>query len=295
MEGSAKMSDHAETFEAHRARLFSIAYRMLGSVMEAEDVVQEAYLRFVATPVEEVRSPRAFLTTVTTRLCLDQLKSARAQREHYIGPWLPEPLLTAEAPAEVVDKHELISLAFLVLLESLAPLERAVFLLREVFEYDYAEIAGIVDKSEANCRQLYHRAKGYLTERRPRFTASREAQAQLLTRFIQAVGEGDVEALTTMLAEEVTVRSDGGGKARAATRPVTGRERAAKLLAGFGRFRTAQTWVELAEVNGDLAILLWEGETLIGVMSVVSDGEQIFEVQNIVNPDKLRHLAANKQ
>lgn len=285
------MTTHAETFEHHRPRLFSIAYRMLGSVMEAEDVVQESYLRFIATPMEVIESPEAFLTTVTTRLCLDQLKSARVQREQYVGPWLPEPLLTEETPAEVVDKHEMISMAFLVLLESLAPVERAVFLLREVFDYDYGEIAQIVDKSEANCRQLYHRAKQYLTERRPRFTPSRERQQQLLTRFIQAVGAGDLDELTNLLADEITVWSDGGGKARAATRPVAGRERASKLLIGLNRFRTAQTRVEFAEVNGALAVLLLEGQQLIGVMNVVSDGERIYEIRNILNPDKLQHLA----
>jgi RNA polymerase sigma-70 factor (ECF subfamily) len=287
------MTNHAETFETHRPRLFSIAYRMLGSAMEAEDVVQESYLRFMATPIGEVKSPKAFLTTVTTRLCLDQLKSARVQREHYVGPWLPEPLLTEESPAEVVDRHEMISLAFLVLLESLTPVERAIFLLREVFDYDYNEIAQIVDKSEANCRQLYHRAKQYLTERRPRFTPSREAQEQLLTRFLQAVAGGQVDELTDLLADEVTVWSDGGGKARAATRPVSGRERVAKLLLGFNRFRTEHSRAEFAEVNGSLAILLWEGETLINVMNFASDGERIYEIHNVVNPDKLQHLRSH--
>jgi RNA polymerase sigma-70 factor (ECF subfamily) len=284
------MTTHAETFEAYRPRLFAIAYRMLGSVMEAEDVVQESYLRFMATPLGEVKSAKAFLTTVTTRLCLDQLKSARAQREHYVGPWLPEPLLTEESPAEVVERHELISLAFLVLLESLTPVERAIFLLREVFDYEYAEIAQIVDKSEANCRQLYHRAKQYLTERRPRFTPSRAAQEQLLTRFLQAVTGNQVGALTELLADEVTVWSDGGGKTRAATRPVVGSERVAKLLLGFNRFRTDQSRAEFAEVNGSLAILLWEGETLVNVMNFTSDGERIYEIYNVVNPDKLQHV-----
>lgn len=285
------MTTHAITFERYRPLLFSIAYRMLGSVMEAEDVVQESYLRFIATPLEEVISAKAFLTTVTTRLCLDQLKSARVQREQYFGPWLPEPLLTEEAPAELVDKHELISMAFLVLLESLSPVERAIFLLREVFDYDYAEIATMVDKSEANCRQLYHRAKQYVTERRPRFRPSREAQQQLLSRFINAVGEGDLEGLTTMLADDVTLWSDGGGKARAATRPVAGQQNVARLLAGLKRFQTPDMRVEFAEINGALAILVWAGETLQLVMNFVTDGERIFEIRNVLNPDKLRHLS----
>ncbi|HXV97187.1 MAG TPA: sigma-70 family RNA polymerase sigma factor, partial [Anaerolineae bacterium] len=148
----------SEIFESHRPLLFSIAYRMLGSVMEAEDIVQDAYLRYEATPADSIQSPKAFLSTITTRLCLDHLKSARAQRESYFGPWLPEPLLTTDSTTSLVNKHEMISMAFLVLLENLSPLERAVFLLREVFDYGYAEIAQIVEKSEANCRQYYHRA-----------------------------------------------------------------------------------------------------------------------------------------
>lgn len=284
------MTTHAELFEAQRPRLFSIAYRMLGSVMEAEDVVQESYLRFMATPVAQIQSISAFLTTVTTRLCLDQLKSARVQREHYIGPWLPEPLLTEEAPAEVVEKQEMISLAFLVLLESLAPLERAVFLLREVFDYDYAAIAQIMGKSEANCRQLYHRAKSFLTERRPRFTPSRTAQQALLTRFLQAVENGDLADLTHLLAAEVTLHSDGGGKATSARHPVVGVDKVIRLLFGLQRFRTEQTRVELAEVNGALAILILEGAVIRVVMTVETDGKRIYAIRSVLNPDKLRHL-----
>jgi len=284
------MTTHSDAFETYRPLLFSIAYRMLGSVMEAEDVVQEAYLRFLTTPVPEIRSAKALLTTIVTRLSLDQLKAARTKREEYVGPWLPEPLATGEGPDEVVDKHEMISLAFLVLLENLAPVERAVFLLREVFDYDYAEIAQIVDKSEANCRQLYHRAKGYLTARRPRFQASRRAQQQLLGRFVQAVGAGELADLTALLAEEVTLWSDGGGKAHAARRPIAGRDAVARFLAGLKRFRTAQTRSEVADINGAPALLIFEGDLLMVVMTFVNDGERIYELRNVLNPDKLRHL-----
>jgi RNA polymerase sigma-70 factor (ECF subfamily) len=284
------MSIHTDSFEPYRPLLFSIAYRMLGSVMEAEDIVQEAYLRFLATPVDEIRSAKAYLTTITTRLCLDQLKAARSKREAYIGPWLPEPLATEESPAEVVDKHEMISMAFLVLLENLAPVERAVFLLREVFDYDYAEIAPIVGKSESNCRQLYHRAKQYLTARRPRFQVTHSAQEQLLQRFVHAVGAGKLEELTTLLADDVMLWSDGGGKATAARRPIAGRDAVAKFLVGLNRMRTAQTRSTIADINGAPAILIYEGELLIVVMTFVNDGEKIYELHNVLNPDKLGHL-----
>ena len=284
------MKTPVETFEAHRPLLFSIAYRMLGSVMEAEDVVQETYLRYSATPFASIKSPRAFLSTVTTRLCLDQLKSARVKRETYVGPWLPEPLLTAEAPAEIVAKQEMISMAFLVLLESLAPVERAVFLLREVFDYDYAEIAGIVEKSEASCRQSYHRAKQRITERRPRFAPSRAAQEKLLTQFLQAISTGDMASLTSLLTEEATLWADGGGKAHAAKRPIVGRDAVARFMIVLHRLFTSSMRVEFAEVNGGLAILVWDQDRILSVMNFAFDGEQIHAIRNVVNPDKLQHV-----
>src|SRR5438270_8947714 len=185
-----------ESFETYRSYLFAIAYRMLGSAMDAEDMVQETYLRYQTTPPETIISPKAFLTTIITRLCMDQLHLARRQRELYVGPWLPEPISTVEAPEiasveERVDKEESISLAFLVLLEQLQPMERAVFLLREVFEYDYAEIATFLGKSEAACRQAFSRAKKHLSEHRPRFPASPDTQRQLLASFLQAVDAGE--------------------------------------------------------------------------------------------------------
>ena len=284
------MNTHSDAFATYRPLLFSIAYRMLGSVMEAEDVVQEAYLRFLTTPIGEIRSAKALLTTIVTRLSLDQLKAARTKREEYIGPWLPEPLATDESPAEVADKHEMISMAFMVLLENLAPAERAVFLLREVFDYDYTEIAQVVGKSESNCRQLYHRAKQYLTARRPRFQATHSAQQQLLQRFVHAVGAGELEELTTLLADDVMLWSDGGGKATAARRPIAGRDAVAKFLVGLNRMRTAETHSTIAEINGAPAILIYEGDLLIVVMTFVNDGEKIYELRNVLNPDKLSHL-----
>src|SRR5690242_3741991 len=202
-----------ESFETYRSYLFAIAYRMLGSAMNAEDMVQETYLRYQTTPPETILSPKAFLITIITRLCMDQLHLVRRQRELYVGPWLPEPISTTEAPElasveERVDKEESISLAFLVLLEQLQPMERAVFLLREVFEYDYAEIATFLSKSEAACRQAFSRAKKHLSEHRPRFPASLDTQRQLLTSFQQAVNAGEMTTLMNLLAEDVTFWAD---------------------------------------------------------------------------------------
>ena len=219
-----------ESFESYRPYLFSIAYRMLGSAMDAEDLVQETYLRSQSTPPETIRSLKAFLTTILTRLCMDQLQLARRKREVYVGPWLPEPILTtmtAETldPAERVEMNESISLAFLVLLEQLQPFERAVFLLREAFEYEFAEIATMLDQNEATCRRSFSRAKLHLRARRPRFPASRQIHRQLLDGYVQAVQGGDMTTLTNLLSEEVTLWADGGGKIKQAPlRPIIGRD-----------------------------------------------------------------------
>src|SRR6266705_5430076 len=198
-----------ESFESYRPYLFSIAYRMLGSAMDAEDMVQETYLRYQTTPAEPIRSLKAYLTTIIIRLCMDQLHLARRQREVYVGPWLPEPILTAttpasEDPAERIDREESISLAFLALLEQLQPFERAVFLLREVFAYEFAEIAMMLDKSEAPCRRSFSRAKRHLSEHRPRFPTSAQTHRQLLSGYFQAVQTGEMTPLMNLLAEEVT-------------------------------------------------------------------------------------------
>jgi len=279
-----------ETFEQYRPLLFSIAYRMLGSVMEAEDIVQESYLRYEAVPDETIQSPKALLSTITTRLCLDQLKSARSQRESYYGPWLPEPLLTGEMVEPFTQKQEMISMAFMVLLENLSPLERAVFLLREVFDYSYAEIAGMVEKSEANSRQLYHRAKQVLAERRSRFKPIPAEQRQLVSSFTQAFQAGDLESLTHLLTEDVTLTSDGGGKVHAAARPLVGRDHVLRLLVGAARKAPPDIRTEIAEVNGGLAILVWQAEQLIAVVSPAGDGRRIGELRFVWNPDKLQHF-----
>jgi RNA polymerase sigma-70 factor (ECF subfamily) len=224
-----------EVFDRNRPLLFSIAYRMTGSVMEAEDTVQEAFLRWQRTSEDEVRSPSAHLSKAVTRLCIDGLRSAMVRREQYVGPWLPEPVLGEQAQ-EIGGRAELedtLSMAFLELLESLSPVERAVFLLREVFDYEYAEIASLVGKSEANCRQISRRARQSVAARRPRFESSPEQEERLIDGFLQASLSGDMEALLELLSEDVTLYSDGGGKTRAALKPIYGADYVARFLAGY--------------------------------------------------------------
>lgn len=284
-----------EQFETYRPLLFSIAYRMLGSVMEAEDMVQEAWLRYRTTPLESIRSPKAFLSTVITRLCLNQLDTARVKREAYIGPWLPEPLLTAEdqspSPADEVEMRESISVAFLVLLETLTPVERAVFLLRQVFEYEYAEIAAMVGKDEAACRQLFSRAKKHIAEHRPRFKPTPEQHRQVLDRFVSAVTDGDVDGLNRMLADDVTMWADGGGKIKgAATRPLHGREAVATFLMASTRLAVEGYRAELAELNGEPSVILRSGDKAFLVVFIGLEQEQVREIRVIGNPDKLQRL-----
>jgi RNA polymerase sigma-70 factor (ECF subfamily) len=270
---------------------------MLGSVMDAEDMVQETYLRYSTTPPETIRSLKAFLTTIISRLCVDQLQLARRKREQYVGPWLPEPLLTTEtsasvSPEEHVDREELISLAFLLLLEQLQPIERAVFLLREVFEYDYAEIASFLGKSEVACRQWFSRAKKHLGDHRPRFPASPDTQKQLLTGFLQAIQAGEMTPLMEMLAEEVTMWTDGGGKVKgAATHPITGREAVVRFsLAARKRFLPEGARVELVEVNGQPGLIIRVGERAYRVMTIEVEAQQIRAIRIIANPEKLAHV-----
>ncbi len=281
----------SEQFERYRRLLFSIAYRMLGSAMEAEDIVQEAYLRYQSTPPESIQSHKAFLSTVVTRLCLDHLKSAQAQRESYIGPWLPEPVLTGEGAMLPSRDYDSISMAFLVLLENLTPLERAVFLLREVFEYEYAEIARIVGKEEAACRQLLSRAKKHIADNRPRFKASPEEQSRIIGRLLEAANAGDMQGLMNLLAEDITWWSDGGGKVPAARRPLHGREQVARFVMGLRRLAPEGIRVEIAEINGRPAIVMRyaDGTPSFVIVFAVANGK-IHRTWAIVNPDKLKHL-----
>ena len=286
----------AESFESYRPYLFSVAYRMLGSAMDAEDMVQETYLRSQGTPLDTIRSLKAFLTTIMIRLCMDQLQLARRQREVYVGPWLPEPILTAptpasEDPAERVDREESISLAFLVLLEQLQPFERAVFLLREVFAYEFAEIATMLDKSEAACRRSFSRAKKHLSEHRPRFPPSPQTHRQLLTGFFQAAQGGEMTPLMDLLAEEVTLWADAGGKIKtAALRPIVGRDAVARFSLGTVRFLPADYQVEIAEVNGQAAVIIRAGGQALFVLSIEVEAGQIQAIRIIANPEKLARI-----
>lgn len=277
-----------ELFAAHRSRLFGLAYRMLGSAAEAEDVLQEAHVRWQAADHATVTAPGGWLTTVVSRLCLDQLKSARARRETYVGPWLPEPLPT-ERVADPPDL-ESISLAFLVLLEALSPLERAVFVLREVFDYEFAEVAVILGREEAACRQLAHRAREHVRAKRPRFARSREQHERLLGAFLAAAAQGDLEGLQRLLADDVVAWSDGGAKAKAARNPVYGPDRVARLCLGLGKKAAPGLVVAVEEINGWPAAVLRVGDHVVATMAIETDGAKIYSMQVIVNPDKLEQL-----
>jgi RNA polymerase sigma-70 factor, ECF subfamily len=283
-------------YEGLRPLLFSIAYRMVSSVSEAEDIVQEAYLRVHRAEAEGVRleSPKAYLSAVVTRLSIDHLKSARTRREQYVGQWLPEPLLTDPAPdaAAQAETADSLSMAFLVLLESLTPVERAVFLLREVFDYDYGAIAKIVERSEDNCRQLYVRARRHIDEGRPRFEASRQQRDELARRFFAAAQRGDTQALIEMLAADVVVYGDGGGKAPSWPQPIYGRDRVAKLMAGtFTQALRVGASLRPTQINGQPGVMFMDDQGRVGaVMSLdIADGV-VQTIRGVVNPEKLTHL-----
>jgi RNA polymerase sigma-70 factor (ECF subfamily) len=283
-------------YEELRPLLFSIAYRMVSSVSEAEDIVQEAFLRIHRAEAEgtAVESPKAYLSAVTTRLAIDHLRSARVRREHYVGQWLPEPLLTDSTPdaAAHAETADSLSMAFLVLLEGLSPVERAVFLLREVFDYGYDEIARIVDRTEDNCRQLYVRARRHIDEGRPRFEASEQHRDELVERFFAAAERGDLDGLVEMLAADVVVYGDGGGKAPSWPHPIYGRDRVAKLIAGSVRqAKELGATMRAVHINGQPGVMFLDDEGRIGaIMSVdVADG-LVQTIRGVTNPDKLRHL-----
>jgi RNA polymerase sigma-70 factor (ECF subfamily) len=299
----------AAAYQGLRPLMFAIAYRMLGRVSEAEDIVQEAFLRYQRALAGGVSpdSPRAYLSAVTTRLCIDQARSARVRREAYIGEWLPEPLLPGPAgaagagpprpaeppdPAELAERSDSLSMAFLLLLERLSPVERAVFLLHDVFGYGYDETAQIVGKSEANCRQLGRRARQHVSEHRPRYEPSAAQRAELASRFLAAVDDGDLDGLVSMLAADVTVYGDSGGMRPSWPRPVTGRDRAARLLLAVGQqARAVGAAFRPAQVNGQPgAVVVDRDGNLVSVMALdIADG-QVRAVRSVISRDKLRHL-----
>lgn len=282
-----------EIFEEYRDYLFSIAYRMLGSVMEAEDMVQEAYLRWQEVDLAEVQSPKSYLATIVTRLCLDQLKSARARREQYIGPWLPEPLIADpdKGPTQALDRAESLTMAFLVLLETLQPEQRAAYILREVFDYGYDEIAEMLDKTEAACRQMVSRARKYIEERRPRFEASREDSERAVEQFIAAVNGGDMQALLNVLEADVVWTSDGGGMRGVARRPIEGAERVARFALSLAEMAPAATSARRIWINGGPGLMIdVEGRPYAALSFELTNG-QIAAVRAVVNPEKLTHLS----
>lgn len=283
-----------DIFNADRPRLFSIAYRMLGSASDAEDVLQDAWVRYAAADASTIRSPQAFATTIVTRLCLDRLKSARATREQYVGPWLPEPVLTREmdSPEATLERAESVTLAFLVLLEKLSPEERAVFLLKDVFDYDHAEIGEILGISSANSRQLLHRARTALAQGRPRRAGTPESRRAMAERFAQAFATGDAVGLASMLASDAGMWADGGGKATAARRPLLGRDAIVNFLVGIHRIGEASGLIRdaslvIEDVNSEPALILRLGGRLESIFVLSVEDDAITGIRVVRNPDKL--------
>jgi RNA polymerase sigma-70 factor (TIGR02957 family) len=291
------MTDRERLLDELRPVSFAIAYRMLGSVSEAEDIVQEALLRLhrALEDGQQIQSPRAFVATVTTRLAINELHSARARRERYVGEWLPEPIITdgTDDPAQQAEMADSLSVAMLVLLESLSPEQRAVLLLHDVFDYGYPEIAAIVGKSEDNVRQLATRARRHVEQRRPRFQTTREQRDELARRFFQAADQGDLAGLEALLAHDVQLTGDGGGKAPALARSLRGRNRVARTLINWFRLAARVPGVSMrpVEVNGGPGALYLDAQQrLVSVLALDIAGGQITGISGIVNPDKLAHL-----
>ena len=285
----------AETFDRHRAYLIGVAYRMLGSLSEAEDIVQESFLRWHRASRDEIRSPRAWLTTSVTRLCIDHLRSARVQREEYVGPWLPEPVPTdiPETPFGRAELAESLEMALLVVLERLSPAERAAFLLRETFDYSYGEIAQILDKSEPACRQLVHRARSRIRAERPRFEPTVEERDRVVGRFAQALASGELEDLVQLFEEDIVLYSDGGGKVAAARNPIYGADKVARFFLGLRPKAPPDLVAGPRQVNGQTAfVAISEGEPYF-VMTFDVAGERLHRIHVVRNPDKLRYVTAD--
>ena len=284
--------DNAQTFTQYRPLMFSIAYKMLGSVMEAEDIVQDAFLRWRESVDEEIRSPKSFLSTIVTRLSIDRLRSAQLQRESYIGPWLPEPLITekGKSTAEIISKTEHVSMAFLVLLESLSPVERAVFLLREVFDYGYDEISKIVDKSEANCRQIFRRAKQRADAGQSRYNPPPEKQQAMIQQFLNTIATGDMPALIHLLSDDIGLYADGGGKVTAARKPVLGSQKVATFLFNLAQQTPPDYSFQVTWVNGRIGLINYFGRTPQSIFTFDLEGDHIKKIYAVANPDKLKNI-----
>ncbi|MCU1219591.1 MAG: polymerase sigma-70 factor [Candidatus Angelobacter sp.] len=281
------------TFDQYRSLLFSVAYRMLGSVADAEDMLQETFIRWQHAANDDIRSPRAFLITIISRLCINHLQSARVQREEYVGQWLPEPIVTGPGsdPLAVIRVDESLSMAFLVLLERLTPVERAVFLLREVFEYEYSDIAAILGQSEANCRQILRRARQHVSAIRPRFKVSARKQSDLLERFLQAAGSGDLDGLVSLLADDVVLHSDGGGKAIAVPNVVHGVDGVTRgILGGLKKLVPRDLVRRLAQINGAPGVISYLHGKPFSVLTLDVLKGRIQAIYIVTNPEKLAHL-----
>jgi RNA polymerase sigma-70 factor, ECF subfamily len=281
------------TFDQYRTLLSSIAYRMLGSVADAEDMLQDTFIRWQQVPDEEIRSPRAFLVTVISRLCINHLQSARVQREEYVGQWLPEPMVTGAGsdPLEIVRVGESLSMAFLVVLERLTPVERAVFLLREIFEYEYTEIAEVLALSEANCRQILSRAKQHVSAMRPRFKASQRQKSDLLERFLKATGSGDMEGLVDLLSRDVVLHSDSGGKAIAVPNLIHGADNVARGIFGALQRIVPKGLVRrVMAINGEPGVVSYLDGKPFSVLTLDAGEGRIRAIYILTNPEKLAHL-----
>lgn len=284
--------NQADSFTPYRALLFSLAYRMLGSVQDAEDLVQDTFLRWSQVEPGAVGSPKDYLCAMVTRLCIDHLRSARVRRERYVGVWIPEPLVTevGHDPGDSVILDETLSTAFLFLLESLSPVERAVFLLRDVFDYEYEEIAGIVEKTAANCRQIARRARQSIAEKRSRFSVTPAQVEAVARRFAAACSEGDMAGLLGLLASEATLWSDGGGRARAALNPIQGADHIARFMLGVTLKYGADLRMRIMNVNGSPSVVRYLGDRIHGVLSLDIQDGQIRQIFMVVNPDKLQSV-----
>jgi RNA polymerase sigma-70 factor (ECF subfamily) len=278
-------------FNQHRELLLGVAYRILGRVADAEDVVQDAWLRWERADRDDVANPRAYLVRVTTRLAIDRLRSIKARHEAYVGPWLPEPLLTTPDAAEPVERAESVSMAMLIVLETLSPLERAVFVLREAFGYPYPEIAEILGRGEPAVRQLASRARDHVQQQRPRYDTDRETRREVVERFLAACVGGDLRTLMGVLAPGVTLVADSGGKARAPRRPILGADKVARFLLGAATQPVPDQRIEVVDVNGAPSVVVSSAGVPAAVFMVESAGGQVVMVRALANPDKLARLA----
>lgn len=281
------------TFDQYRSLLFSIAYRMLGTVADAEDMLQDTFLRWQETAVDEIRSPRAFLVTIISRLCINHSESARVRREEYFGEWLPEPLVSnvGSDPLAIIKVDESLSMAFLLLLERLTAVERAVFLLREVFEYEYSEIAAILELTEANCRQILRRARQHISAGRPRFRTSEQEQKDLVQRFLSATTKGDMDGLIALLAEDVVLHGDGGGKAIAVREAIHGAKNVAGAILTTVRERLPKNLVPLlVRVNGEAGLVAYRDGKPFSVITLEAAEGRIRGIYIVSNPEKLAHI-----